>query len=190
MQCINSPVVASLKLTTMFDTLEPVAVPLRSGKHVAWTRLLPADMDADDIAAVLHRSHHAMAILHADSPEHDGTKTQGDLVTPSAAANAPIDGTKEGGALYLLWGGYGSTMTVLDDLWVVQMQPAAQCGGTNGRNSADGAWCWTGRRVQQHNAPPGRAYAKLVPLKVRPCSRAVTSGPAPHLPWSRPGCAV
>ena len=170
-QCSNSPVVALLNFTTASGTSTPLSAPVFSGTHVAWMRLLPVGMPADDIATVLHRSHHAMALLHAGRASGDSARAglQGRevgrhaMLGAAARTSAPQQPL---GQLYLLWGGYGSTMTVLDDLWVVRVFAAAECSALQS-GVAHGAWCWTAHRVQQHGAPPGRAYAKLVPLSVR-----------------------
>jgi hypothetical protein len=144
--------------THISGPLEPVSVPVTKQDHIIWLRLLPVNMSTADIEAVLHRSHHAMVPL----PFADNKSSN---INSSLSEH---DSTNLGGQLYLLWGGFSSDMTVLDDLWMVSIYTATVCKHL----APESSWekvsrCWTAQPVQQHGQPDGRAYAKMVVLKVR-----------------------
>lgn len=133
-------------------------MPVTKQDHILWLRLLPVNMSTADIEAVLHRSHHAMVSLPFADRESSNI----------ISSLSDHDFANQGGQLHLLWGGFSSEMTVLDDLWLVSIYTADVCMVL----APESLWekdsrCWTAWPVQQHNQPEGRAYAKLVVLKVR-----------------------
>ena len=145
--CQNSPVVATLNITAPHPGAQPATQPLPDGNHVGWSRLLPIDMKADEMEAVLHRSHHAMAY---------GGKI--------AVNGAPGHFAH----WYLLWAGYDRDMRLLSDAWVVYVYPAGACAALSRNEWWPRAWCWTAQPAEQRGvAPPGRAYAQMTMLTVR-----------------------
>ena len=140
--CQNSPVVGMVNFTGSSAHQQK---DLTGTSSVAWARLLPFDMNADDQEAVLHRSHHAMVYI--------GT-------FPSAAGQAQLHA-------FFLWAGFAADMTVLDDLWLVFVHPAGHCAPLSRHHWWQAAWCWTAKRVAQLGRPPsGRAYAHMVVREV------------------------
>jgi hypothetical protein len=138
--------------------LEPVSVPVAEQDHIVWLRLLPVNMSTKNIEAVLHRSHHAMVPLPSSG--------RGCAVSTSIPDH-DLGVSDLEGHLYLIWGGFSSDMTVLDDLWLLKIYSADVCMRLEPQASWENASrCWTAWPVHQHNAPLGRAYSKLVVVEV------------------------
>jgi hypothetical protein len=114
---------------------------------MVWSRLIPVDMNSDDLETVLHRSHHAVA--YGGSLSMDGD------VAPGPSQH-----------WLLLWGGFGKDMSLLNDLWVIVVYPAGACVGMSRYAWWAEAWCWTAKLVTQSGqVPDGRAYSQLTMLK-------------------------
>lgn len=157
-QCLNQPIVGLLKTPqepggdhtshshSTTSSFEPATHAYNAGTHVEWARLIPFGMLNDSMQQLLHRSHHAMVPIQ----------------TNAASGQAHPK-------LFLLWGGYGQDMGVVNDMWAVYVYEPGSCTALKHAGSswwAD-AWCFTAFQIRQTGAvPPGRAYAKLAVLQV------------------------
>jgi hypothetical protein len=128
--------------------LEPATVPTSGRNHVDWARLLPFNLNNEQLETLLHRSHHAMA--------YGGMVRMADAMTPGKTVH-----------YFLLWAGFDKDMKFLDDLWVVYVYPAGECAALSRNDWWHSAWCWTARKITQlGRKPQGRAYAQMVVLPV------------------------
>ena len=133
-----------------------MTLPVMGANHIDWARLLPVDLKSEEMEAVLHRSHHAMA--------YGGTLPLVDTAAGSTSSNA-------GGVLvhwYILWAGFDADMGLKQDAWIVYIYPAGACVALSRNEWWQRAWCWAAKRaVQSGSVPGGRAYAQMAYLQVR-----------------------
>lgn len=156
--CLNQPIVGLLNTAqepggehtshphSTTSTFEPAAHAYGAGMHVEWARLIPFGMSDESMQQLLHRSHHAMVPIQT-------------AMTPGQVHPK----------LFLLWGGYGENMAVLNDMWAVYVYDPGSC--TALEHAAASwwveSWCFTSFQIRQTGAiPAGRAYAKLAVLQV------------------------
>lgn len=157
-ECLNQPVVGLLKVPQHLAEadvgfrphqgaiFEPAAHAFKTGMKVEWARLRSFGMSGASMQQLLHRSHHAMVYVPRSSESSDSY-----------------------GMTFLLWGGYGANMSVLNDMWVVYIYAPGNCMGleVDGISFWEEAWCFTAIQIHQiGDIPRGRAYAKMVALPV------------------------